>query len=125
MQLQYDGVRDGEVAHDAIERVGDGEFMAEEFVREGGVDYLFQEEDEDSKVPLLGNLRYKAVAMFSFLGRLSVGASYRFLRSHIVKGLQPKAGYLMSHEEPKYDVLGKVVQRTPSPFPICTYDMPT
>ena len=36
-----------------------------------------------------------------------------------------RAGYLMPEKDPKYGHLGKVVMRTPSPFPIRTYDLNT
>ena len=66
--------------------------------------------------------------MFSFLARLSVGAAYQLMKSHIVSGYKDgkeRAGYLMKEKEAKYKHLGKVIMRTPLPFPIRTYDLNT
>ena len=107
--------------------VSDAENMARDFIISGRMGYLFQNQgDEDwERLHKPEKIHISSANLFSFLARISVGASFRFLRQHLT-GLPGhiQAGYLPCSEG-KYERLGKVVQRCPMPFPIRTYDMCT
>ena len=111
-----------------ILEVADTTSMAGKFIKEGHFGLLFQDTPEEKKRPLAEKLTVSSYSMFSFLARLSVGASYRLTRSHLVDGHRDgieRAGYLLPERDQKFRHLGRVVQRTPSPFPIRTYDLGT
>ena len=110
-----------------ILQVGETENMASDFITSGRVGYLFQNHEGDDWEQLARPEKnhISSTSLFSFLGRISVSVSSRYLRRNIL-GVQGdmRAGYL-SCLEGNYSPLGKVVQRCPIPFPIRTYDMCT
>jgi hypothetical protein len=103
--------------------------MANDFISQGHIGLLFQDGDEEKKRKLGEKLKVSMKSMFSFLSRLSVGAAYRLIRRNIVKKTKKQvlemAGYLMTEQDHNYADLGQVVQRSPTPFPIRTYDLNT
>ena len=116
-QLGYTHQNPEKDEYTKILEMGDSEYLASNFIESGRVGYLFQDQGEDDIMPLpkQDKMHITSQSMFSFLARVSVGASFRFLRRHICgEPSNRKAGYLPDCDA-TYSELGKVVQRCPLP----------
>ena len=125
LQLGYSHLSKDKDQVTKIMEIGNSEYMAKDFMTSGRLGYLFQNQggEDYGAQHTTEKIHINARSMFSFLVRVSVGASYRFLRGHMNGDIgKTQAGYLI---DDKFTPLGKVVHRCPLPFPIRTYDMCT
>ena len=107
----------------------DPSYLSNEFLRDrAGLLFFDEDGSGDEKHPALETFNVTLKNMFNFLSKVSVGAAYRAGRRNVVerkkrKKGRPVASYLRRNKYTKR--LGHLVRRSPSPFPLRSYDMAT